>query len=156
MWLFNGSSSAPPAQPVQAPAQPPATLLVIQADDYDWAEILKDATLSDGRKIKVVQVGWDDIQVHADTYSSTRLCVEVRKLARTASGAASFRPSSIQPDFVLVRNEVTTPHFDGRSLLSGLMFADVPAVNSLESIHMFTDRAAVMGRLHRLHRRVLL
>ena len=99
--------------------------------------------------------------MHADTYSSAGLCVEVRETAKTASGAAAAnsarefglpRLQTVRPDFVLVRNEVATPSFDGRSRLSGLMFADVPSVNSLLSISMSCDRAAVMGFLHRLHR----
>ena len=36
------------------------------------------ASLSNGREIRVVQTSWDDIHVHADTYSSAGLCVEVR------------------------------------------------------------------------------
>lgn len=153
MWPFSSQPTAPTSAP--ATSQPkPATLLVVQADNYDWPAILAGATLSDGRPLKVVQVGWDDISLHADTYSSSGLCVDVRKVAKTATGSEQHRPFTAQPDFVLVRNEVTTPTFDGRQLLSGLLFADLPAVNSLQSIFMFTDRAAIMGQLHRLHRRL--
>merc|ERR550525_2180912 len=59
---------------------------------------------------------------------------------------------TVQPDFVLVRNEVKSPAFDGRSRLDGLLFADVPAVNSLQSILLFCERPAVQGQLHRLQR----
>merc|ERR1712118_493855 len=94
----------------------PATLLVLQMDNYDWPEIFKDSTLRDGRAIRVIQTGWEHIPVHADTYSSTRLCVEVRKLAPTASSAAAVSGVSnitVQPDFLLIRNEVKMPNFDG-------------------------------------------
>jgi len=151
MWPFSRSrsQSATPSTVLK-----PATLLVVQSDNYDWPAILAGATLRDARPIAVVQVGWDDIGIHADTYSTSGLCVDVRKLAKTASGAEQQRPFTTQPDLVLVRNEVTTPTFDGRQLLSGLLFADVPAVNSLQSIFMFTDRAAIMGQLHKLHRKL--
>ncbi|CAE7232728.1 Syn, partial [Symbiodinium pilosum] len=46
------------------------------------------------------------------------------------------------------------PPFDGRGRLNGLLFADVPAMNSLESILMFCERPAVQGQLHRLERRL--
>ena len=59
---------------------------------------------------------------------------------------------TIHPDFVLVRNEVTTPNFDGRNRLNGLMFAGLGSVNSLESIMLFCERPAVQGHLHRLQR----
>ena len=156
-------STPEPAAPV-APTGKPVTLLVIQADAYDWPEIFVKSTLRDGRSVNVVQAGWDDLHVHADTYCGEyRVCVEVRKLAKTASGAEGSnaprefgapRLQTIRPDFVLVRNEVLTPSFDGRTRLGGLMFADVPSVNSLLSISMACDRAAVMGYLHRLNRQM--
>merc|ERR1712187_112253 len=46
------------------------------------------------------------------------------------------------------------PHFDGRSRLDGLLFADVPAVNSLQSILLSCERPAVQGQLHRLNKRL--
>jgi glutathione synthase/RimK-type ligase-like ATP-grasp enzyme len=134
-----------------------ATLLVLQADGYDWPALLKGAKLRDGRAIRVVQTGWEDITVHADTYSSAKLCVEVDKLAKSASAPETgvFRNSmTVQPDFLLVRNEVKTPNFDGRNVLNGFLFADIPAMNSLESILLFCERPAVQGQLHRLERRL--
>lgn len=136
-------------------ANKPVTLLVLQMDKYDWPAIFRGATLRDGRRVRVIQTGWDQIQVHADTYSSAGLCVEVMKLAPTASpldGTTSGRCITVQPDFILVRNEVKMPHFDGRSRLDGFLFADVPSVNSLQSILTFCSRAAVSGQLHRLSR----
>jgi len=135
----------------------PVCLLVLQADKYNWPEMLKGATLRDGRPIKVYQAGWPDIQVHADTYSTAKICVDILRFARTATppdGYYEGRSVTIQPDFVLVRNEVKTPSFDGRGKLNGLLFADVPAMNSLESILMFCERPVVQGRLHRLQRQL--
>lgn len=159
--LFSGSSTdaAAAAADPQTSKRPAATLLAIQADDYDWPEIFRGAQLRDGRQIRVVQCGWDDLHVHVDTYSSAGLCVDVLRLAKSASspvpGEREVRfPMTVRPDFVLVRNEVKTPHFDGKGRLNGLLFADVPAVNSLESILLFCERPAVMGQLHRLHRRM--
>lgn len=164
------SSSAAGSQPVVAPngetvlgAGKPVTLLVIQVDDYDWPVIFQGATLADGRAVRVVQAGWGDITVQADTYSKIPICVNVNKTAPSASTSTGTRGSSdskrpsaftIQPDFVLVRNEVRMPHFDGRSLLNGLIFADVPSVNSLESILLHCERPVMQGYLHRLQRRL--
>jgi len=136
----------------------PATLLVLQADAYDWVALFRDVTLRDGRPIKVIQTGWKDIEVHVDTYSSAGLCVDVQNFA--PSSTPIVKPGSnpftmtVQPDFVLVRNEVKMPNFDGRNRLNGLLFADVPAVNSLESILLFCERPAVQGQLHRLQKRL--
>lgn len=161
--LFSGSSASGAAADA-APAasqRPPrtATLLVIQADDYDWPTIFRGVRLRDGRQIRVVQAGWEDLHVHVDTYSSAGLCVDVLRLAKSASSPLPEEkevrfPMTVRPDFVLVRNEVKTPQFDGKGRLNGLLFADVPAVNSLQSILLFCERPAVMGQLHRLHRRM--
>jgi len=145
-----------------APQQKPVTLLVLQMDNYDWPAIFKGFALQDGRKIRVIQTGWDKIQVHADTYSSARLCVEITSLAPTASSEAALagRPATtpshmtVQPDFLLIRNEVKMPNFDGRSRLDGFVFADIPSVNSLDSVNTFCSRAAMQGYLHRLNRRL--
>lgn len=154
MWLFQKSETVEP--PSAAPQRmKPVILLVIQADNYSWPDILRGATLSDGRPLRVVQTGWGDIHVHSDTYSSSGLCVEVKRTyGGTIADSARSNPGvmTIQPDFVLVRNEVHTPDFDGRGRLSGFLFADLPSFNSLQSIYMFCDRAAVMGQLHRLNR----
>eukprot|EP00440_Ansanella_granifera_P071887 gb/GFBE01078012.1/.p1 GENE.gb/GFBE01078012.1/~~gb/GFBE01078012.1/.p1 ORF type:complete len:349 (+),score=79.94 gb/GFBE01078012.1/:1-1047(+) len=157
--LFQGQErpAGSMAENSAAGALKPVKLLVIQADDYDWPTILKGATLKDGRPIVVYQTGWPDIGVHADTYSSARICVDILKFAKTATPPEGYFPGrrvTIQPDFVLVRNEVKTPNFDGRNRLNGLLFADVPAMNSLESILMFCERPAVQGRLYRLERQL--
>ena len=145
MWkLKHRDKDGSKGQPSSSP--PPVVVLVIQADKYNWLSIFSGRKLSNGRDIKVVQVGWQDILIHADTYSSdTRPIVEVCKEGRNMT---------VLPDFVLVRNEVLTPTFDGRQLLSGLMFASIPSINSLESIYLTNDRAAMMGQLHRLNRKL--
>jgi glutathione synthase/RimK-type ligase-like ATP-grasp enzyme len=157
--LFGGSQSEAPsvlskASP-QTPQDKPATLLVIQMDAYDWPAIFKDFRLRDGRGINVIQTGWNELQVHADTYSSARLCVEVNKLSPSVSSNDKSRGHmTVQPDFLLIRNEVKMPNFDGRSRLDGFLFADIPAVNSLQSVLTFCSRAAVQGQLHRLNRQL--
>lgn len=153
---FRGSAHSAEGAPERsdAPGAPkPATLLVLQDDDYDWPALMSGMTLSDGRGIRVIQTAWEAIRVHVSTYSRAGLCVEVQRLAKTASGSERT-PLTVQPDFVLVRNEVTSPSFDGRNRLDGLLFADVPAMNSLESILLFCEKPAMMGQLHRLQRRL--
>lgn len=165
--LFGGRDEASSSTGAAASSSSgrPATLLVIQMDDYDWPAIFRGCRLRDGRAIRVVQTGWDCLDVHCDTYSKAGFMVEVSKLAPTASveddnpqvarlRAGGTRNITVQPDFVLVRNEVKMPHFDGRSRLDGFLFADVPSVNSLLSILTSCERPAVQGQLHRLQRRL--
>jgi len=157
--MFGSRNQVPSADGSEA--RKPATLLVLQVDNYDWPAMFRGLRLADGRAIRVIQTGWQDIQVHADTYSSAGLCVDVSKLAPSASGPDEAHGSSlpcknmtVQPDFVLIRNEMKMPHFDGRSRLDGFLFSDVPAVNSLQSILMFCSRPAAQGQLHRISRQL--
>merc|ERR1719453_1459284 len=96
------------------------------------------------------------ISVSADTYSSASIVVNIQKLAPSANSdaATSNRHIAVQPDFLLIRNEVKMPHFDGRSRLDAFLFADTPSVNSLHSVHTFCSRASVQGQLHRLSRQL--
>eukprot|EP01091_Cochliopodium_minus_P011788 TRINITY_DN3432_c0_g1_i1.p1 TRINITY_DN3432_c0_g1~~TRINITY_DN3432_c0_g1_i1.p1 ORF type:complete len:339 (-),score=76.74 TRINITY_DN3432_c0_g1_i1:91-969(-) len=61
----------------------------------------------------------------------------------------------VRPDFCLIRNFPT--HFHDRSWmnhLQGLMFANLPSVNSLQSIFMCMHRAALYGELRKVEKRV--
>jgi hypothetical protein len=144
-----GSRAIPTPEPEQQ--QKPATLLVIQADAYDWKEIFGGCRLRDGRAINVVQLGWDRLLVTADSpgmSARTPLLVHIRPAADGTGGG------TIAPDFVLVRNEVrgATHTEDYRNALFGLMFAGVPAVNSLSSIYNFLERPLIQAELNKLQR----
>mmetsp|Transcript_11266 Transcript_11266/g.25215 ORF Transcript_11266/g.25215 Transcript_11266/m.25215 type:complete len:346 (-) Transcript_11266:82-1119(-) len=157
--LFGSAAGAENATTGTGRAVPKvATILVVQDDDYDWPVLFQNVKLKDGRSVRVFQTGWEHMQVHCDTYSTSGICVEITKLAKSASlPYAGFKMQiggcvTVHPDFVLVRNEVRTPLFDGRNRLNGLMFAGLPSVNSLESIMLSCERPAVQGQLHRLQR----
>ena len=81
----------------------PLELLVIAADrdKADWVSMMRDDRLADGRPLRVIQCGWDDIMVSAEPSSSVPLVVHIRP-----SREAPSRPRTAKPDFVLVRNEV--------------------------------------------------
>ena len=148
-----GGAAAGAAADATAEPGRPATLLVIDAlDEYDWKEIFAGDRLSDGRTIEVVQVGWDRLLVCADSpgMSNTPALVHVKPAADGSGGG------TIRPDFVLVRNEArgATHQEDYRGALFGLMYAGIPAVNSLESIYSFLERPIVQGELHKLQRRL--
>eukprot|EP01126_Amoeba_proteus_P005007 TRINITY_DN1164_c0_g2_i12.p1 TRINITY_DN1164_c0_g2~~TRINITY_DN1164_c0_g2_i12.p1 ORF type:complete len:101 (-),score=13.92 TRINITY_DN1164_c0_g2_i12:1063-1365(-) len=55
---------------------------------------------------------------------------------------AQAKERTVRPDFVLVRNFPLDSHGDTfKSQLLGLMFTDLPSVNSLQSIFLSMDRA---------------
>eukprot|EP01012_Entosiphon_sulcatum_P024720 TRINITY_DN2994_c0_g1_i1.p1 TRINITY_DN2994_c0_g1~~TRINITY_DN2994_c0_g1_i1.p1 ORF type:complete len:356 (-),score=75.16 TRINITY_DN2994_c0_g1_i1:12-1079(-) len=140
----------------------PVNVLVIQADDYDWEEIFKGKTLANGRPVVVKQTGWDKILVGpVDNYSKTNRCVITirqtinpvkEKQMKEAGQKIVRRTETFFPDFVLVRNEVRLPTSDYRSRLYGLMYANIPSVNTLSSIYMFCERPIIQAELNRLNR----
>ena len=89
--LASGASAA-------VPELPPATLLVIQSDAYDWKAIFAGARLRDGRAIHVVQLGWDRLLVTADSpaMSARTPCLVHVRPTRDGKGGGT-----IKPDFVL-------------------------------------------------------
>lgn len=123
----------------------PAKLLVIAKDKQkaDWAGLLSGIRLQNGQAIEVVQTGWDDILVSSEPKSSyARCCIHCR----------GQNKSLLDPDLVLVRNEVTTPQASAINQLYGLMMGGVQGINSLSSIVSFTEKVLVQAELHRLNR----
>ena len=124
--------------------------------------------------LRVVQTSWDDMDVGpCDNYTplrtssgvaaasqgfhhiSGRCVVNVKR--RWIDGRPvengperSFRQLTIFPDFVLIRNEVTTPARCFRHKLLGLLYANVPSMNSLLTVLLCADRPVLHAMLNRL------
>ena len=83
---------------------------------------------------------------------NTPILVHVKD--ESTSGTDGYQ--TIRPDFVLVRNEArgATHVDDWRNVLFGLMYAQVPAVNSLDSIYRFLERPIVQGELNKIQKRL--
>lgn len=142
---------------------PGATLLVLQADAYDWSAIFRGCRLRDGRAVEVVQTGWDKIRVSSNSprmSPNVPIIVDVKpdpdsppsRDASCCGGGAR----TIRPDFVLVRNEVRgAAHTeDYRNSLFGMMFAGLPSVNTLSSVYSFLERPIVQAELNEMERRL--
>mmetsp|Transcript_7749 Transcript_7749/g.8557 ORF Transcript_7749/g.8557 Transcript_7749/m.8557 type:complete len:359 (+) Transcript_7749:62-1138(+) len=136
----------------------PVVILVIASIDdnrsYDWSKIFDQSYIKDfngdEREIKIVQAGWDCLSIHADSPSmspSTPALVHVRQKE------GNKKLITIQPDFVLIRNEVRGVTHDYRNILYGLMYAGIPSLNSLESIYAFLERPIVQSELHKIQRK---
>ena len=122
-------------------------------DGYDWAEIFAGCVLDDGRPIRVVQCGWEDLNIMCETHSRMEVVVDIgqRLLRRHCNLEGHI---TICPDFVLVRNEVRTADVDYRNQLFGLMYGDVPSCNSLSSVYSFLERPIVHAELTKLNKRL--
>lgn len=143
-----------PAERPDPGAEPkPATLLVIQADAYDWPAIFAGCRLRDGRPIRVIQAGWDQLVVTADSPAMSATTPALVHLRPKADGKGG---GTVKPDYLLIRNEVRGGTYteDWRGALFGLMFAGIPSVNSLESIYSFLERPIVQAELNKTQRRL--
>jgi len=120
------------------------TLLVIQADQYDWSSIFEGCQLNDGREVTVVQTGWNNILVNAD---SPAMSPQAPVLVHVREQGTS---KTVRPDYLLVRNEVREATRDFRNALFGFMHAGTPSVNSLEPIYSFLERPIVQGELRKI------
>jgi synapsin len=124
------------------PSTPKVTLVVIVPNQKsDFQKLFENSILSDGRLVEVVEVTWAQFVVAA--YPEQRGCYLHLTNGRT-----------IHPDFLLIRSEVrgVSIEQDFRNSLFGLMFANVPSVNSLHSIYCFLERPVVQAELNRLNR----
>ena len=134
-------------------------LLAIDGGSTDWAAHFEGQVLADGRAVDVVQAGWEALLVTAEgggpLAPGGNTLVHIRAGGSPRGGGAAKRKgpaSCIRPDFVLVREECRGAYHtqDWKNALFGLMFGNVPAMNSLHSIYCFLERPYVQAQLHRI------
>eukprot|EP01102_Stenamoeba_stenopodia_P010308 TRINITY_DN3093_c0_g2_i1.p2 TRINITY_DN3093_c0_g2~~TRINITY_DN3093_c0_g2_i1.p2 ORF type:complete len:132 (-),score=20.92 TRINITY_DN3093_c0_g2_i1:71-415(-) len=62
---------------------------------------------------------------------------------------------TFQPHIVLVRSTIRALHGqDWRNALFGLMYAEVPAINTLESLYQCQEKPIIYGKLNQIRKRV--
>jgi len=125
------------------------SILVIDSgkQSSDWKAVFNGIEFKE-RALQVVQCAWDEFHIMSDgPYSRTPCIISV--LVEVEPHKPK-RVVSLKPDFVLVRNEVRSLDQDYRNKLYGLMYANIPSVNSLSSIYMCLERPIVQGQLNKL------
>jgi len=135
--------------------KPVRQLVVIDGDImHDWVEMFKGKTLPDGSTIRVVQASW--IETGVTVYNEGGCMMRIAPV-RESEGQIK-RPDSltVKPDFLLVRNQVRgpTPNSDKRNVLYGLMNANIPSINTLQSLYMDLERPVTYGALREIEKRV--
>lgn len=141
--MFSFLSSSEVKMASEEPVQKPAILLVVVPNKkYKYAQLFNGNTLNDGRHIEVVEAMWSEFLVSSDVDARGTRC-----LVTLSPGGRTF-----QPDFLLVRSEVrgVTVEQDFRNSLYGLMFANIPSLNSLHSIYCFLERPVVQAELNKI------
>jgi len=133
--------------------KPKLNLLIIDSDDKDWYKIFEGHETASGKTINIFKCRWESMIVRAENGKAIVYIKPNEKPLRKEEG--SERQCS--PDFILVRKLVRglSEHENYTNAFYGLMFAGIPAVNTLESIHLCLERPVVNAALNGLKRRLL-
>jgi len=135
------------------PTKSKLNLLIIDSDDKDWYKIFEGYETASGKAFNILKCRWESMIVRADNGKAVVYMKPNEKPLRPEEG----RERQCSPDFILVRKLVRglTAHEDYTNALYGLMFAGIPAVNTLEAVHMCLERPVVNAALNSLKRRLL-
>lgn len=141
---------APVPAPIYTPPDPtlkPRQLLIIDSPEMDWASVFQGATLPCGSPVEVFQCEWQHL--------SFTSYFEHGQASAVCSVRSGDSRQMCKPEMLLSRNEVQSlPPHDFRNLLMGLRFAQVPAVNSLESLYGMLERPWAFAELIRLQQKL--
>jgi hypothetical protein len=105
--------------------------------DYqtNWYEAFaKNPTkLATGEKIIIEQCLWSQMSLYSSSSAGCYIYLQPEKLSPLSVSQAE--PRIVRPDFLLIRNFPTGLHEENfQNILIGCSFANVPAVNSLQSV----------------------
>ncbi|XP_012500172.1 PREDICTED: synapsin-3 isoform X1 [Propithecus coquereli] len=153
--LFSSLSSAMKQTP-QAPAglveplgpstpvvQRPRILLVIDDAHTDWSKYFHGKKVNGEIEIRVEQAEFSELNLAAYV---TGGCMVDMQVVRNGTKVVS---RSFKPDFILVRQHAYSMALgeDYRSLVIGLQYGGLPAVNSLYSVYNFCSKPWVFSQL---------
>jgi hypothetical protein len=130
-------------------------ILVLDGDNsHDWVEMFAGKTTADGRSIRVVQASW--METNCNFYDNNGCYVSCAPFRESLNEVKRPQTITFKPDFVIVRNQPRgpTPVQDRRNTLYGLMVANIPSVNSLQSIYLNLERPCMYAQMRTIQDRV--
>nr|XP_020752668.1 synapsin-3 isoform X2 [Odocoileus virginianus texanus] len=131
----------PPA-PSTPVVQRPRILLVIDDAHTDWAKYFHGKKVNGEIEIRVEQAEFSELNLAA--YVTGGCMVDMQVMRNGTKVVRSFKP-----DFILVRQHAYSMALgeDYRSLVIGLQYGGLPAVNSLYSVYNFCSKPWVFSQL---------
>ncbi|XP_076709378.1 synapsin-3 isoform X1 [Callospermophilus lateralis] len=129
-----------PSTPV---VQRPRILLVIDDAHTDWSKYFHGKRVNGEIEIRVEQAEFSELNLAAYV---TGGCMVDMQVVRNGTKVVS---RSFKPDFILVRQHAYSMALgeDYRSLVIGLQYGGLPAVNSLYSVYNFCSKPWVFSQL---------
>jgi synapsin len=95
-------------------------------------------------------------QINLEAYhDSTNVILSIRPNKKPQENTNQHKSRFFQPNFVLIRGlvEGIKPGQDWRKILYGLSFANIPCVNSVDSLISGHERAHVIGKMKQLQKK---
>ncbi|XP_031995911.1 synapsin-3 isoform X2 [Hylobates moloch] len=128
-----------PATPI---VQRPRILLVIDDAHTDWSKYFHGKKVNGEIEIRVEQAEFSELNLAA--YVTGGCMVDMQVVRNGTKVVRSFKP-----DFILVRQHAYSMALgeDYRSLVIGLQYGGLPAVNSLYSVYNFCSKPWVFSQL---------
>ena len=132
----------------------PKRLLIIDFQT-NWYDQFKDAALNDGTPLIIEQTQWPLIDLEASSNKNESIIVELKPNTHIPNPNRRDKPDQVvqfKPDFLLIRSLPTNIHgYNFMNILMGFMFANIPSINSLNSIFMTMQRCLVYAALSKLN-----
>lgn len=129
--------------------------VVLLALDYttDWYKLFRGCKTAGGLPIRVEQSEWKDLHVEASATEGVKVHIKASDNPLPFSTQKDERV--VVPDFCLIRNFPMDIHDNGfKNMVIGLLFGDIPAVNSLESVLRCMERPVVYAAMLKLQRQL--
>ncbi|XP_065569525.1 synapsin-like isoform X2 [Artemia franciscana] len=122
------------------------TLLVVDDQATDWSRYFRGRKIHVDWDIRVEQAEFKEISVSANPEGAFVSLAVIRNGSRVVR--------SFKPDFVLIRQNIRDADQDHRSVLFGLMYGNIPSINSLESVYGFLEKPWVFSQLLKLQKQL--
>ncbi|KAL6079761.1 Asparaginyl-tRNA synthetase, cytoplasmic (Asparagine--tRNA ligase) (AsnRS) [Balamuthia mandrillaris] len=130
-----------------------AKVLLVVDYTTNWYAKFAKATLRDGTPIRVEQTEWKDMNVEAS--SEEGAVVHLKASENPLPFSTQKEERTVRPDFMLVRNFPGDLHDSSfKNMVVGLLFGNVPAVNTIESIYRCMDRPVVYAEMLKIQRKL--
>eukprot|EP01125_Pyxidicula_operculata_P006776 TRINITY_DN2325_c0_g1_i2.p1 TRINITY_DN2325_c0_g1~~TRINITY_DN2325_c0_g1_i2.p1 ORF type:complete len:304 (-),score=53.87 TRINITY_DN2325_c0_g1_i2:118-1029(-) len=128
-------------------------ILVIDANPkHNWYKIFEGSKGPDNLPVIVEQAAWGDIQ--ATAYSTGKINLDIRASGNPIPDSPQTRFRIFSPDIVLIRNGPLEIEADHVNLLFAFQYAQIPAVNSVNSVYQCRHRPWVFAELIKIRNRV--
>ncbi|KAG5450037.1 Synapsin [Clonorchis sinensis] len=122
-------------------------LLVIDDSQTDWCKYFKGRKLLGDWDLRVEQANFSEITMTA--YSERGCVINIYQGLNQTKPVRSFKP-----DFVLLRQHSSGANEDWQPILTGLMYAGTPCMNTLHAVYNMKNRPWLFAHLLLLRNRL--